>query len=159
MLIDLSGKGMVRADTVAGHTQGHAWAHVRHGPHVVPHWHGVEQLPVVQARALHLQQVLLGYLIIPDSMDQPVEMQINPEGMEDRGKSQVAHPFRVQSSNQGLDSGCKALTPPCAGHMGWSNLLDHALISDPGILAAPIQNHGSQAARPREHGQPLRRLV
>ena len=45
-----------------------------------------------------MQQVLLGYLVIPDSMDKPVELQINPEGMEDRGKSQVSLPLMSEGS-------------------------------------------------------------
>ena len=42
-----------------------------------------------QARAARLEQVLCGYLQLPDSMDQPVQLELNPSGQAGRAKRQV----------------------------------------------------------------------
>ena len=44
----------------------------------------------VQARAARLEQVLCGYMQLPDSMEKPVNIEINPSGDEARAKLQVS---------------------------------------------------------------------
>lgn len=43
----------------------------------------------LQARSATIRQVLMGYMTIPSSVDQPLDLVINPQGNEARSKTRV----------------------------------------------------------------------